>query len=528
MSSIFLSHNHKDKPFVRRLSEKLQSHGIRTWVDEAEMQIGDSLLDKIEYAIKEFTYLGVVLSPSSISSEWVRREVNLALTEEIQGRRVKVLPLLHAKCEIPGFLADKIYADFTEDFNDGFEKLLARLQSDLHEEKHKQKRALEILQISYQDWISFEKQDDYLLDDKKVSLIFEFLAETKLSLDLLEYILCSVSFLTTHKSNDKKWDISKLKEWIGKLELSDVITLFSRILEYSQSRIRKGAILVVEKIKETRVLIIIEEHLRKESNSEVRRCGVRCITSLQGKLPDKLSQFLIENDDDWVVQSYALRDYLDFRNCLLISDGSNFSTEIGNMAQEAGFKLICTPPSFLTLYPIDDFEDILKAYEFLVLVRGEHFTQYGNENFYEIIRRFVASGGQLFATAWTSWETKYQYEFSGVLPFRHIKDTYMENIPIDCQPTKNKLSDDLFKHPLTYMSSIELLQKKEDSTVLFETKDGIPIFGFRPFGNGTCYYFNTCQHSCLSFMQSPFQSNPALLQSMQRVFSWIHNLKSPQ
>src|SRR5689334_1556482 len=104
MSSIFLSHNHKDKPFVRRLSEKLQSHGIRTWVDEAEMQVGDSLLTKIESAIKDFTYLGVVLSPSSISSEWVRREVNIALTEEIQGRRVKVIPLLHAKCEIPGFL----------------------------------------------------------------------------------------------------------------------------------------------------------------------------------------------------------------------------------------------------------------------------------------------------------------------------------------------------------------------------------------------------------------------------------------
>ena len=198
------------------------------------------------------------------------------------------------------------------------------------------------------------------------------------------------------------------------------------------------------------------------------------------------------------------------------------------MAQEAGFKLICTPPSFLTLYPINDFENILKAYELLVLVRGEHFTQYGNENFYEIIRRFVASGGHLFATAWTSWETKYQYEFSSVLPFRHIKDTYMENIPIDCQPTKNKLSDDLFTHPLTYMSSIELLQKKEDSMVLFETKDGIPIFGYRPFGNGTCYYFNTCQHSCLSFMQSPFQSNPELLQSMQRVFSWIYKTKSPR
>jgi hypothetical protein len=41
MSSIFLSHNSKDKPFVRRLSKGLQAHGIRVWVDEAEMQLGD-------------------------------------------------------------------------------------------------------------------------------------------------------------------------------------------------------------------------------------------------------------------------------------------------------------------------------------------------------------------------------------------------------------------------------------------------------------------------------------------------------
>ncbi len=527
MSSIFLSHNHKDKPFVRRLSEKLQSHGVRTWVDEAEMQIGDSLLSKIEFAIKEFTYLGVILSPSSISSEWVRREVNLALTDEIQGRRVKVLPLLHVKCEIPGFLADKIYADFTEDFNDGFEKLLARLQSDLHEEKHKQKRALEILQISYQDWISFEKQEGYLLDRNKTNLTLEYFTELTPSLDLLEYILYSISNLISNKYNDEKLDLRKLKEWIRELELGDVISLFGHVLECPAPRIRKGVILIVEQTEETRALNAIGEHLTKETDSDVRRSGVRCISRLQNNLPNKLSRFLLDNDEDWVVQSYALRGHADFRNCLLISDGSEFATELGELAQKAGFNLISTPPSFLTLYPIDDFDTILKTYELLILVRGEHFTQYGNENFYKTIRDFVRDGGRLFATSWASWETKYQYEFSSVLPFKHIKDTYMENIPIDCQPTKSKLSSELFKNPVTYISSIELLQTREDSTILFETRDGIPIFGYRPFSNGTCYYFNTCQHSCLSFMKSPLQNNPELLQSIQRVFSWIYKQNLP-
>jgi len=89
MSSIFLSHSQKDKPFAGRLSERLQAHGIRTWLDEAEMHVGDSLILKIETAIREFTYLGVILSPASVSSEWVRKEVNIAMTEEIQGRRTQ-------------------------------------------------------------------------------------------------------------------------------------------------------------------------------------------------------------------------------------------------------------------------------------------------------------------------------------------------------------------------------------------------------------------------------------------------------
>lgn len=134
MLSIFLSHNHKDKPFARRLSDRLKSHGMHTWIDEAEMHVGDSLISKIELGIRECRYLGVVLSPQSASSEWVRREVNIALTEEIQGKRIKVLPLLYQRCELPSFLTDKIYADFTEDFEEGFDKLLRRLTADLHEQ----------------------------------------------------------------------------------------------------------------------------------------------------------------------------------------------------------------------------------------------------------------------------------------------------------------------------------------------------------------------------------------------------------
>jgi signal transduction histidine kinase len=110
--AIFLSHTGEDKPFARRLGADLDRSGARVWIDEAEIQIGDSLIRKIEEGISNANYLGVVLSPASVASSWVQREVEIALTKEIGGKRVIVLPFLYKTCDIPPFLSGKTYADF--------------------------------------------------------------------------------------------------------------------------------------------------------------------------------------------------------------------------------------------------------------------------------------------------------------------------------------------------------------------------------------------------------------------------------
>lgn len=112
--TIFLSHNRKDKALARRLGDELSRAGAQVWIDEAEIKVGDSLIRKIGEGIESCDFLGVVLSPDSVASEWVRREVEIAMNMEIAGKRVVVLPLLCRKCEIPVFLSDKFYADFTE------------------------------------------------------------------------------------------------------------------------------------------------------------------------------------------------------------------------------------------------------------------------------------------------------------------------------------------------------------------------------------------------------------------------------
>lgn len=128
-TSVFLSHTHKDKPFVRRLAGDLQQHGIYVWVDEAELLVGDSIIEKVQEAIGQVDYVAVVLSKHSIKSEWVKREVDTALHDEIKGKKVKVLPLKYGDCVLPGFLNGKLYLDFTDEqfYNQNLSRLLERL-----------------------------------------------------------------------------------------------------------------------------------------------------------------------------------------------------------------------------------------------------------------------------------------------------------------------------------------------------------------------------------------------------------------
>lgn len=129
--SLFLSHTGDDKTFVRRLRDDLLAHGVpRVWLDEAEIEIGDSLMEKIDEGMKLSRYIAVVLSTKSIKAPWVKKELDVAMNREIAGGEVVVLPLLYEKCELPEFLKGKLYADFTDPktYDAMLTKLLRRLR----------------------------------------------------------------------------------------------------------------------------------------------------------------------------------------------------------------------------------------------------------------------------------------------------------------------------------------------------------------------------------------------------------------
>jgi hypothetical protein len=126
--SVFLSHNRADRPFVHRISRKLRKRRVPYWLDEAEILPGDSLIEKIAAGITEIDYLLCFISEDSIKSSWVRKEISIALTREIEVRQVRVVPAMIGNVQdeqIPSAISDKYYLDFRS--NAPFEKAMHEL-----------------------------------------------------------------------------------------------------------------------------------------------------------------------------------------------------------------------------------------------------------------------------------------------------------------------------------------------------------------------------------------------------------------
>lgn len=112
MAYVFLSHSHQDKPFVRKVAADLRAAGHTVWIDEAEINVGDSLIEKISDGLEQVDFVVAVLSEASLKSSWVQKELEIASNREIEEKRVVVMPLLLGDVELPKFLKGKLYADF--------------------------------------------------------------------------------------------------------------------------------------------------------------------------------------------------------------------------------------------------------------------------------------------------------------------------------------------------------------------------------------------------------------------------------
>lgn len=125
MTRIFISYSRKDLATARQLAGDLEQAGYQTWWDISSLKGGDDWVRVIPAAIETCEVFLLLLSPFSIQSQWVAKEVTHALN---QGKRI--IPLMIAPCAVPFEVNTLNYLDFTGlDYPAQLDKLLASLAS---------------------------------------------------------------------------------------------------------------------------------------------------------------------------------------------------------------------------------------------------------------------------------------------------------------------------------------------------------------------------------------------------------------
>jgi len=124
---IFISHSSKDKKAALHLAKVLNFCALDVWLDDWELEVGQSLTDEISKAMVESRYIAILITENYNKTVWTKTEYKKALSREQKEERTVMLPLIIGKAVIPDFLEDKIYIDLRTDFFKGVVNLVGMI-----------------------------------------------------------------------------------------------------------------------------------------------------------------------------------------------------------------------------------------------------------------------------------------------------------------------------------------------------------------------------------------------------------------
>jgi len=123
---VFLCHNNKDKPEVKKIAEQLKQAGIAPWLDEWELSPGQPWQRLLEQQIGEIKSAAVFVGKDGVGP-WQHIELEALLSEFVQ-RGCPVIPAVLAdapeKPQLPLFLSNMTWVDFHKQEPDPMKQLI--------------------------------------------------------------------------------------------------------------------------------------------------------------------------------------------------------------------------------------------------------------------------------------------------------------------------------------------------------------------------------------------------------------------
>ncbi len=124
---IFISHSSRDQKVASELALTLNFCAIDVWLDDWELEVGQSLADEVAKAMEDSRYIAILITENYNKTVWTKTEYKKALSREQKENRTVMLPLIVGEAEIPNFLEEKIYIDLRKDYFSGITKLVGMI-----------------------------------------------------------------------------------------------------------------------------------------------------------------------------------------------------------------------------------------------------------------------------------------------------------------------------------------------------------------------------------------------------------------
>jgi len=96
---VFVSHNRRQKPWVRQLTDQWRELGLKVFFDDENILPGEDIVTGIERGLTASRHVVLVITPSSMASRWVAMEVATTIFEDPDAGERRLIPLLLEQTE---------------------------------------------------------------------------------------------------------------------------------------------------------------------------------------------------------------------------------------------------------------------------------------------------------------------------------------------------------------------------------------------------------------------------------------------
>jgi|GEM_PF-921645 len=84
---LFISYAKEDKQFASELFGAFTNQGIKTWYDEESLEVGDKILNSIEYGLRNSRYGLLLISKYYLEKAWTKNEMDILVRQHIEDKK---------------------------------------------------------------------------------------------------------------------------------------------------------------------------------------------------------------------------------------------------------------------------------------------------------------------------------------------------------------------------------------------------------------------------------------------------------